>query len=135
MSLAAERFEPCGYFVVLWGVRSFRGNETLWIACEEEASQRRVVARPGGRPPHRRLMHRAGERDVKKTEVFAALLAVAKPTVTRNIGTVAADIDRPGVIVLIIVVGGRLALIDVPGLPRKGVVHDRELEALAAMDG
>ena len=39
------------------------------------------------------------------------------------------------VVVLVVVVGRRLVLVDVAGLPGERVVDDRELEALAAMDG
>ena len=47
---------------------------------------------------------------------------------------VAADVDRPQVVVLIIVIGRRLALVDVSGLPGERVVDDGEFEAFAAMD-
>ena len=45
-----------------------------------------------------------------------------------------ADVDRPDVVVPVVVVGRRLVLVDVARLPGERVVDDRELEALAAMD-
>ena len=49
-------------------------------------------------------------------------------------GPSSADVDRPGVVVLVVVEGRRLVLVDVAGLPEERVVDDRELEALAAVD-
>ena len=134
--LRGERLEARDDLVVVRRVRPLRGDDAVGVPREEEAPERRVVALPGARPPDGRLVHRARERDVEETEVLAALLAVAEPAVPGDVGAVlAADVDRPDVVVLVVVVGGRLVLVDVAGLPGERVVDDRELEALAAMDG
>ena len=114
---------------------ALRSDDAVGVAREEEASQRRVAAFVGACPPDGRLVHRPGERDVEEAEVFPALLAVAEAAVPGDVGAVAADVDRPHVVVLVVVIGRRLVLVDVAGLPGERVVDDRELEALAAMDG
>src|SRR6266511_1847035 len=106
---------------------SFRSDDAVGVAREEEASQPRVVALPGGRPPDGRLVPRPRERDVEEPEVFPALLAVAEPAMPSDVGSISADVDRPCVVVLVIVIRRRLVLVDVAGLPGKGVIDDREL--------
>ena len=133
--LRGERLEACDDLVVVRRARPLRGDDAVGVAREEEASERRVAAFVRARPPDGRLVHRAGERDVEEAQVLAALLAVAEPAVPSDVGAVAADVDRPRVVVLVVVEGRRLVLVDVAGLPGERVVDDRELEALAAVDG
>jgi hypothetical protein len=81
-------------------------------------------------------VHRPCERHVEEAEVFPTLLAVAEAAVPGDVGAaVAADVDRPHVVFLVVVIGRRLVLVDVAGVPGERVVDERELEALAAMDG
>jgi hypothetical protein len=81
-------------------------------------------------------MLRARERDIREAQVLAALLGLVLALVGREVGAVHADVDDALVAGLRVVEEDRLGIArDVARLPQVGVVDDRELDALAAMDG
>ena len=108
------------------------------VAREQQPAERRVAAVARARPPHDRLVLRPGQRDVGEPQVLAALLGEvllargagspgpSRPTsivrASSGVGVVEGDRDA-----------GRARS---PGrLPQVRAVDDRELEALAAVDG
>ena len=81
-------------------------------------------------------MLRAGQRDVGQAQVLAALLGLVLAAVGGEVGAVHADVDHALVARLRIVEEDRLGVVGDPArLPQVGVVDDRELDALAAVDG
>ena len=106
--MGGECVEACRDLVVGRCMRPLRRDDAVGVPREEEAPQRRVVGLRGACPPDGHLVHRAGKRDVEEPEILAALLVIAEPAVAGDIGAVAADVDRPHVVVPVVVVGRRL---------------------------
>ena len=113
------------------------GDVAVGVAGEEQPAERRVAAVPRARPPHDGLVLRAGQRDVGEAQVLAALLGVVLAPVVRRSRGRRADVDRTR---SSSACGswkktGCGSSRDVARLPQERAVDDRELEALAAVDG
>ena len=105
-------------------------------AAEHQAPERGVAAVPRPGPPDDGLVLRAGERDVREPEVLPTLLGLVLAAVVGEVDAAHADVDDALVAARRVVEEDRLRVArDVPGLPQVREQHDRELEALAAVDG
>ena len=106
------------------------------VAARGRASEQQPVQRRGGRgrrrhPPRDHLAARPGERDVEQPQVLARLLGVVpRDPLLPAVAGLAADVEHPGAGVVVQQRDVRVADVAVP---RERHVHDRELQALAAV--
>ena len=109
---------------------------TVLVLGEAQAPERAVARVPRARPPDHRLVLGARERDVGEAEVLAAFVEHGALAVRLVLLALEADVDHALVARVGVVVGDRLALVADPRrVPHERRVDDRELEALAAVDG
>src|SRR5207245_701426 len=100
---------------------------------EQEPADRRLAAAPAGRPPNRRLMAGAGERDVGEPEVLTPALELVLALMVAVGRSFETDIDRAAT-VLVVEVDRERALRVWSRVPQEGAIDDRKLEALAAVN-
>ena len=102
--------------------------------AEQQPVQRRLFGRRRRHPPRHNLAAGPGHRHVQQPQVLAQLLGMVPPAPVRIPRTVGpADVEQPGAVVVVQQQEVR-GVAHVP-VPAERHVHDRELQALGAVDG
>ena len=108
----------------------------ILVPGEHQPTERRIAAVVGPGPPDHGLVFGAGQRDVREPEILPTLLEAMPTHVGAPGASLEPDVDRPPEPGCGVVEEHGLGVArDVARLPQERAVHDRKLEALAAMDG